>query len=242
MKTLAIEPDIASWLLDRVAESGKSVSDILREQLRLQPQPKRTTASASATAPVPTPVTTSPFDELFASSEFRYAKGVVGRFLVLLSWLYKKHPEQFGKVESIKGRGRRYFAKSAKELEDSGRSVNPKQIPASPYWVITTSPTDLKQQMVRAVMLALGYGDEDAGRAEAEIAGSVHYHLELWYLDGTILGEQNGTDPFPKWQQGQVVTSPMIKRPMIVREIIDSSNEQNGAVYFRRVVRLADQP
>ena len=94
--------------------------------------------------------------------------------------------------------------------------------------------------MIRAVVSALGYPTEEARRAEAEIAGLVHYHLELWFIDGTILGEQNGADPFPNWQRGQVVTSPMIKRSMKVREILDSSNEENGAVYFRRIVRLAD--
>jgi negative modulator of initiation of replication len=98
-----------------------------------------------------------PVETFVLSDEFRFAKGVVGRFLATLSWLYAAHKDDFQAVERIRGRGRLYFAKSAEALEQSGRSVNPKQIPGSPYWVITTTSTDLKQEILFEVMKVLKY-------------------------------------------------------------------------------------
>ena len=74
-----------------------------------------------------------------------------------MSWLYKENPEKFEKVLLLNGRKRRYFAKSASELEDSGNSVMPKPIPNSPFWVFTNSPTELKKQLIGDVMRLLGY-------------------------------------------------------------------------------------
>lgn len=236
MKSLAIEDDVSGWLFDRVAESGESVSAFLRRRLGIEP----THSAAAPVVPRASAPPPSPLEDLFQSTEFRCARGVVGRFIALLAWLHRTHPNQFHKVEAIKGRERVYFAKSADVLEASGSSVSPKPIPGSDYWVITTSPTDLKQQMIRALMFALGYRGEDTRRAEAEIAGSVHYHLELWHVDGTILAQHDGTEPFPKWQMGERVHVKMINRTAEVREILDSSSEEGGTVYFRRIVRVAE--
>lgn len=71
--------------------------------------------------------------------------------------LYKNNGGAFSVVEDIRGRGRMYFSKSVEKLERSGRSVNPKKIPGSPYWVITTTPTDLKQDMLGQVIKLLDY-------------------------------------------------------------------------------------
>jgi negative modulator of initiation of replication len=163
MKTINVASDVYDYLLEQVATADRSISDLLREKLGISATPK--------SSPRPSAEPKSELDQLFNSTEFRYAKGVVGRFLVLLAWLYRKHKADFDKVETIKGRGRLYFAKSARALHEAGRSVNPKQIPGSPFWVITTSPTDLKQQMIRAVMFAFGYRTNDISRAESAIAG-----------------------------------------------------------------------
>jgi len=159
MKMIAVEPDVCEYVLNEVAMSGESPTDFLRRRLGI-----RTKAGPSSMT------ATSLLDDVFRSAEFRHAKGVVGRFLVLLGWLYRKHQEDFAKVESIKGRGRLYFAKSARQLHEAGKSVNPKQIPGSPFWVITTSPTDLKQDTIGSVMKVLGYTQPEILRARSEIA------------------------------------------------------------------------
>ena len=163
MKTINVASDVYDYLLEQVATRDRSVSDLLREKLGV---PATLKSSPRSSAEPKTDL-----DELFNSTEFRYAKGVVGRFLVLLAWLYRRHKADFDKVEAIKGRGRLYFAKSSRALHEAGRSVNPKQIPGSPFWVITTSPTELKQQMIRAAMFAFGYRTDDITRAESAIAG-----------------------------------------------------------------------
>jgi negative modulator of initiation of replication len=241
VKPLALEVDVFDHIINRIAESGESPSTFLRRCLAL-------TSSSSSVAPptavgsVPPAPRYSEMDALFSSAEFRHAKGVVGRFLVLLGWLYQKHRPYFDKVETIKGRGRLYFAKSEDALNDAGKSVNPKQIPNSPFWVITTSPTDLKQQMIRSVMFTFGYPSEEIRRAEGAIAGFTNYHLEIWHVDGTILGERDGAEAFPEWRVGERVQPEMINKAVEVREILDSSNEESGSVYFRRIVRVADVP
>ena len=145
VKTIDIDDDVYEALLGRVRDFGDTPNLVLRRELNLSGPGM--------------PVTTSrdtPLQEFLASTEFRFAKGAVGRFLAVLSWLYKKDSAAFSVVEDIRGRGRIYFSKSVQELEQSGRSVNPKKIPDSPFWVITTTPTDLKQQILGEVMEALG--------------------------------------------------------------------------------------
>jgi negative modulator of initiation of replication len=156
MKSIAIETDVYDYLLQKVAESGQSVSTLIRNHFGI------ITSKTLTTDP-------SELDGLFESPDFRYAKGVVGRFLVLLAWLHSRHKSNFELVEKIRGRGRLYFAKDRSILEQTGRSVNPKQIPNSTFWVITTSPTQLKQDMLADAMKLLGYSATDVERARTAL-------------------------------------------------------------------------
>ena len=161
MKTIEIDSDIYVHILQNTSEIGESASSILRRLLGL--------GAASGPGSSGSPQE-SELAKLLRSTEFVYAKGVVGRFLVVLRWLHAKNPTDFAKVEEIKGRGRLYFSREEKTLEESGRNVNPKQIPGTPYWVITTSPTNLKQEMLERAMLVLGYGVADIKSATEAIA------------------------------------------------------------------------
>ena len=145
MKTIEIDDEVFGTLLKSVSDFGETPNSVLRRVLGI--------SAVSESSPSKGRL---PIEDFFASTEFRFAKGVVGRFLAVLSWLYRQKKDQFSVVEGIRGRGRLYFSKSAEELERSGRSVNPKKIPDSPLWVITTTPTDLKQQILGDVMKALG--------------------------------------------------------------------------------------
>jgi negative regulator of replication initiation len=155
MKTIQIDDEVYGALLRLVRDFGDTPNSVLRRIL--------VTGAAVTKKPDDSPAL--PIQSLLESAEFRYAKGAVGRFLTILSWLYKQHSAKFGLVEGIRGRGRLYFAKSERELEAAGRSVNAKQIPGSPYWVITTTPTILKQEMLEAVMSALGFDKESVDLA-----------------------------------------------------------------------------
>ena len=93
--------------------------------------------------------------------ELAMQRGAVGRFLLILAALYRAHPEQFGVVTAISGRDRLYFANSENKLAESGSSTKPRQIPESPFWVITNSNTTRKKMMLTKASISLGYSDSD---------------------------------------------------------------------------------
>jgi negative modulator of initiation of replication len=146
VKTIEIDDEVYEALLGRVCDFGDTPNLVLRRELNIHGSEK--------TLPV---AGASPLQEFLNSKDFKIAKGAVGRFLAILSWVYKNDADAFSVVEEIRGRGRIYFSKSVDELEKSGRSVNPKKIPGSPYWVITTTPTNLKQDILDQVMKEIGY-------------------------------------------------------------------------------------
>jgi negative modulator of initiation of replication len=162
-KSLTLDVDVCDYILSQIAASNQNASTFLREKLRI-PIPAQKT-----TAPTRSP---SELDDFLHSTRFLYARGVVGRFLMILSWLHEKHPDKFALVENVRGRGRLYFAQSAEALDETGQSVNPQPIPNSDYWVITTSPTSLKQETLGKVMQILGYGATDISHAKMAIAES----------------------------------------------------------------------
>ena len=94
--------------------------------------------------------------------ELGMQKGVVGRFLFILSAFYRTHKTDFSAVLDIKGRDRVYFATSKEDLVNSGSSMNPKNITDSEYWVMTNSNTTRKKMMLHEVALCLGYSAEQA--------------------------------------------------------------------------------
>ena len=161
LKPIDLDIDIHQYLLRNSSYYGEPASDILRRCLRL-PGPVTEPAAVADHA--------SELDQFLRSPAFIYAKGAVGRFLAVLGWLYKKGPAEFHKVENIKGRGRLYFAKDAQTLHNAGRSVNPKRIPNSPYWVITTTPTNLKQEILTNVMRTFGVPATDIQKVTTALA------------------------------------------------------------------------
>ena len=159
MQTIEVDPDIYTHIAQNTSVIGESASAILRRLLGLTPAILVETASEK-----------TEFQKMLGSPEFIYAKGVVGRFLVVLRWLHDQNPETFKRVEGVRGRGRLYFARDAATLEAAGRSVNPKEIAGTKYWVITTTPTDLKQEILSQVMRSLGYSVADINAATHAIA------------------------------------------------------------------------
>jgi negative modulator of initiation of replication len=89
--------------------------------------------------------------------ELAMQRGAVGRFLLILAALYRANPDDFKVVIEICGRDRLYFAHSEAELAASGSSTKPKQIPESPFWVMTNSNTTRKKMMLTKAATSLGY-------------------------------------------------------------------------------------
>ena len=170
MKTINIEEDIHSHLLKNTVEFGESPSSVLRRLLGFEDSKKFAEEVQLGKNLVGTDAP-SEIEIHLKSLEFRYSKGAVGRFLSILGLVYKKHASVFQKVENIKGRGRLYFSRNVQVLNEAGRNVNPKQIPGSPYWVITTTPTDLKREIITVVMKTFDYSGADIRAVSTAIAG-----------------------------------------------------------------------
>ena len=99
--------------------------------------------------------------------ELAMQRGAVGRFLLILAALYRAHPDKFNVVTNIAPKisarktKRLYFALSEEILSASGSSTKPKQVPQSPYWVITNSNTTRKKMMLTEAATLLGYDESD---------------------------------------------------------------------------------
>ncbi len=99
--------------------------------------------------------------------ELAMQRGAVGRFLLILAALYRAHPKKFNIVTNIapkvsaRKNKRLYFALSEEILTASGSSTKPKQVPQSPFWVITNSNTTRKKMMLTEAATLLGYNEND---------------------------------------------------------------------------------
>lgn len=166
MKEIKIDDELYQYIASRTQSIGESASDILRRLLRLpaSPQPFVLVQENMKSEKVATPVKSSEPAQIVAkveavlkSADFtNESKGVV-RFLQLLSTLYRANPSLFAKVcEQIGGSGRVYFAKDESSILQAGSGVKAKQIPDSPYWVITNNNTARKGIILTALMDAMG--------------------------------------------------------------------------------------
>ena len=189
MKQIDIDDELYQYIASNTQSIGESASTILRRLLNMSGEKQltadveitqnqqTTTTSVPSTAPelkhavavAEVPKTVTPVKQKNANvfnvlnkEELAMQKGVVGRFLFILSAFYRTHKSDFSAVLDIKGRDRVYFATSKEDLVNSGSSMNPKNITDSEYWVMTNSNTTRKKMMLHEVALCLGYSAEQA--------------------------------------------------------------------------------
>ena len=176
MKNIEIDEELYQFIASNTQFIGESASSILRRLISVEGEAMPVTAASTIAEEAPTEPATPVVNEEVAvardinetvfnyvnKEELAMQRGAVGRFLLILAALYRGHTSQFSVVTEISGRDRLYFAKSEKELEESGSSTKPRQIPDSPYWVMTNSNTTRKKMMLTKVASSLGYNDDDA--------------------------------------------------------------------------------
>ena len=93
---------------------------------------------------------------LLNSAEFKEEPKAVVRFLSILRTLYRTNPESFAQAtESLQGRTRVYFARDEGTLLVAGNHTKPKQIPDTPYWVITNTNSNRKMLMLEGAMQSM---------------------------------------------------------------------------------------
>ncbi|HBO39167.1 MAG TPA: replication initiation negative regulator SeqA [Pasteurellaceae bacterium] len=96
--------------------------------------------------------------QLLNSDDFRQENKAVIRFLNILTVLYRTNPESFAQAteqETSQGRTRTYFARDEATLLAAGNHTKPKQIPDTPYWVITNTNSGRKMLMLERAMQSM---------------------------------------------------------------------------------------
>ncbi|RUO62157.1 replication initiation regulator SeqA [Pseudidiomarina insulisalsae] len=157
-KRIEIDDDIYRYLVSHTQHIGESASSILRRLLELE----GTATSAEVEPAVAEQAHGRTIFDTMTAADLAGQRSVVARFLYILGMLHKCHQQTFPKVLQISGRDRQYFSRSAAELEASGTSTNPKQIPGSDFYVVTNNNTTRKKSMLTQVALELGYDQAQA--------------------------------------------------------------------------------
>lgn len=165
MKTIEVDEDLYRYIASHTQHIGESASDILRRMLKFNAQANGTPRSAPqpetpAKAEVVSPARdrVRALRELLLSDCYAEQRKAVDRFMLVLSTLYGLSPAEFAEAADIlHGRTRTYFAADEQTLLQNGSHTKPKQVPETPYWVITNTNTGRKRSMVEHIMLAMQF-------------------------------------------------------------------------------------
>ena len=151
MRTIKIEEDVYDYLLRNTEQIEESASEILRRLLGIPAQGDKIIGKAGYDK--------TEISECLNDPDFQAKPTAVKKFLFILSYIYKRDRDKFKEVLKVSGKKRKYFALSSKELEEAGSNVSPKQIPGSPFWVVTNNDTTKKTEMLVSVLTRLEYSD-----------------------------------------------------------------------------------
>lgn len=169
MKTIEVDDELYHYIASRTQAIGESASDILRRLLRLpsSPQPfvlvQQNTINELKELAKPktkaakkedlTEKTVQKLEKVLKSDAFVNESKNVVRFLMLLAALHEANAQGFAIATAmVTGTERTYFATSEETLLQHGSSVKAKQIPESPFWVVTNNNTARKGLIVTGVM------------------------------------------------------------------------------------------
>ncbi|MGL4725112.1 MAG: replication initiation negative regulator SeqA [Scandinavium sp.] len=174
MKTIEVDDELYAFIASHTRHIGESASDILRRMLKFSAasQPAATVVKDTPLQPAAPVVAavkkvSSPKDnvravrELLLSDEYAEQKKAVNRFMLVLTTLYSLDSKAFvDATESLHGRTRVYFAADEATLLKNGTHTKPKQVPQTPYWVITNTNTGRKCSMVEHIMQSMQFPAE----------------------------------------------------------------------------------
>lgn len=184
MKIIEVDEELYQYIASQTRSIGESASDILRRLLSLPVHTSsvddlvvtsaetnksadqkseqainvkevniKTTKKQSITA---INQIVEKVQTLLNSDEFKEESKAVVRFLAILRVLYRTNPESFAQAtESLQGRTRVYFARDEATLLMAGNHTKPKQIPDTPYWVITNTNSGRKMLMLEGAMQSM---------------------------------------------------------------------------------------
>ncbi len=159
--SLGTEPDVKAVTVNEETQDVALQQKSIAEEPEVKVEETEPTETVSKAQVVEATISNETVFNFINKEELAMQRGAVGRFLLILAALYRAHPNQFSVVTEISGRDRLYFANSENKLAESGSSTKPRQIPDSPFWVITNSNTTRKKMMLTKASVSLGYSDND---------------------------------------------------------------------------------
>jgi len=171
MKTIEVDDELYQYIASHTRHIGESASEILRRMLKFSAATQPVTPVSKEVRPfiaVAEPKTVSPIKdkvravrELLLSDEYAEQKKAVNRFMLVLSTLYSLDNNAFAlATETLHGRTRVYFSADEQTLLQNGNHTKPKQVPGTPYWVITNTNTGRKCSMVEHIMQSMQFPAE----------------------------------------------------------------------------------
>lgn len=171
MKTIEVDDELYRYIASHTLHIGESASDILRRMLKLSTAAPSTAPVVKATPATAEVVPAKPAStakdnvramrELLLSDEYAEQKKAVNRFMLVLTTLYSLNSKTFAEAtESLHGRTRVYFASDEQTLLKNGNQTKPKQVPGTPYWVITNTNTGRKCSMIEHIMQSMQFPAE----------------------------------------------------------------------------------
>ena len=164
MRTIEIDDALYDYIASNTRRIGESASDILRRLLLGEGTEQASTAPAS------------PLADMDIESQLSAALTGQGkqrdRFLAALAVVYRFNPGCFDKLVDLRGRQRRYFARSAEALTAAGNSTRPYAIPGSPFWVVTNANGAKKQRLLAQAMSTAGLAPDLQERVLSHFAVS----------------------------------------------------------------------
>lgn len=170
MKTIELDDDLYFFIASQTRHIGESASDILRRLLEQPGQLTPVAEVAAPTQPQSRPVADAQgLQSLLDAGTLQQEEKSINRFMLVLSTLYRDNPEGFTQATEIKGRKRVYFSRDPEALRASGSTTKPKQVPDTPFWVITNTNTSRKQNMVAQLMNSMGYDEDLTARVCAAV-------------------------------------------------------------------------
>jgi len=170
MKTIEVDEDLYLYIASQTQHIGESASDILRRLLNVEQQAASSSPAKAPMAELKPGIVVSKeagkeqivddvkaMRSLLISDELASKEKAIDRFMLVLSTLYGLNNSSFAKATQVKGRTRVYFADNQDTLLASGKTTKPRQIPNTPFWVITNNNTNRKRQMVEQLMARMGF-------------------------------------------------------------------------------------
>ena len=165
MRLITIDDDVYRHLVRNARELGDTPTVILRRLLGIDapgPRVRRVPPLARRKAQPEAD------HELAAALDRNpWLPFEVQRYLYLLRCIQQLRPLDFRNVLQIRGRERLYFARTAREIESSGKATQPRAIPGSGYWALTNLPAREKERILRSAMTMLTF-DENTMLATRE--------------------------------------------------------------------------